>query len=136
MLFESEIRAALRSTQDAGSFASSGFWQEHDCAVTSSSAAYPLHCRHINMRPRKFREDIGNGTGAVVAVDVKSGTFAHPELGLLCGGEKRGTVFGNEFELRSPLTVLVTPECDEVHASITQCSQNAGSFAHLVGNGR
>ena len=55
-------------------------------------------------------------------------------LSLLCGGDKSGAVFGNEFELRSPLAVLVTPECDEVHARVTQRAENAGSFADLVQN--
>jgi len=62
--------------------------------------------------PGKFPEDIGNGTGAVLAMNVKRRTFAQPELGLLCGGNKSGAVFGDEFKLRSPRSVLVTPECD------------------------
>jgi hypothetical protein len=54
------------------------------------------------MLPRKFREDIGNGTGAVFAVNVKRRTLAQPELGLFGGSEKSRAVFGNEFELCSP----------------------------------
>ena len=76
--------------------------------------------------PSKFREDIGNCTGAVVAVNVKRRTLAQPELGLLCGGHKSGAVFGNEFELRSPRSMLVTPECDEVHARVTQALPERG----------
>jgi len=38
------------------------------------------------------------------------------------------------FKLRSPCSVLVAPECDEVHARVTQRAENAGSFADLVQN--
>ena len=41
----------------------------------------PLHCGHIDMLPRKFREDIGNGAGAVVAVNVN--TCATPAFWVL-----------------------------------------------------
>jgi hypothetical protein len=93
-----------------------------------------LHSRYVDTRPRKSGEDIGDGTGAVFAVNVKRRTFAQPELGLLCGGDKSGAVFGDEFKLRSPCSVLIALECDEVYACVTQRSQNAGSFADLVEN--
>jgi hypothetical protein len=127
------FRSALRGSQNSRSLASGSWREEDDCAVASTSAAHRLHCCHVDARSRKFR---GDGTGTVVPVNVQRRTFAQPELSLLCGGHKSGGVFGDEFELRSPRSVLVTPECDEVHARITQRSQNAGSFADLVENRR
>jgi hypothetical protein len=52
---------SLSRIHDGRGFASSGFWEEHDCAVASLSAADPLHCGHIDVRPR---EQLGarNGT--------------------------------------------------------------------------
>jgi hypothetical protein len=49
-----------------------------------------LHCDQIDVRPSKFREDIGNGTGAVIAVNEKCRTLAQPELGLFGSGNKSG----------------------------------------------
>jgi hypothetical protein len=126
----------LRGSQDTRGFASSGWRKEHDCAVASTFATDRLQCGYIDVCPSKFREHIGNGTGAVVAVNEKRCTFAQPELGLLCGGDKNRAVFGDKFELRSPWSVLIAPECDEVHARVAQRSENAGSFADLVGNRR
>jgi hypothetical protein len=82
-----------------------------------------LQCGYIDVRPGKFREDIGNGTGAVVAVNEQRRTFAQLELGLLCGGDKSRAVFGDEFELRSPWSVLVAPECSttRISSAMTPC---------------
>jgi hypothetical protein len=106
----------LRGSQGTRGFANSDWREEHDCTVASAFAADRLQCSYIDVRSSKFREDMGNGTGAVVAVNEKRRTFAQPELGLLCGGDKSRAVLRDEFELRSPWSVLVAPECEEVHA--------------------
>jgi hypothetical protein len=125
------------------------WWEEHDCAVASRTTADRLQNAYIDSRPRKSREDIGNGTGAGLAVNVKRRIFAQPELGLLCGSNKSGAVFGDEGKLRSSCSVLIAPERDSVYACVTQrprtrfglrlrhaAPQNAGSFADLVENRR
>jgi hypothetical protein len=116
-------RAALRGSQDTRGFPSSGWPEEHDCTVAPPFATDRLQCGYIDVRPGKFREDIGNGTGAVVAVNEQRRTFAQLELGLLCGGDKSRAVFGDEFELRSPWSVLVAPECSttRISSAMTPC---------------
>src|ERR1700740_2611359 len=131
-----DFRAMLCSAQDARSFASSGWRQEHDCAVACPSTADRLHCRHIDTCPREFREDVSDSTGAVVAVNVKRRAFAQPKLGLLCGGDKSSTILWYKLELRPPFSVGISPDGDEIDSRIAECTQNACSFADLVSDGR
>src|ERR1700745_41622 len=131
-----DLRTALCRAQDARSFASGAWRQEHDCAVASPSTADRLHCLHIDTRPRKFREDVSDSTGPVVAVNVKRRTFAQPKLGLLCGGDKGSTILWYKLELRPPFSVGISPAGDEIDSRIAECTQNACSFADLVSDGR
>jgi hypothetical protein len=78
------------------------------------------------MRPGKFPEDIGNGTGAVVPVNVKSRTFAQPELGLLCGGNKNRAFFWDEFKAMKPRVLGLV---DDAHTTAAQFLDDA-----VVGN--
>jgi hypothetical protein len=47
----------------------------------------------------------------VIAVNVKRGALAHPELGLLRGCDENTTMLWNELEL-SRLSGRIAPECE------------------------
>ena len=51
---------------------------------------------------------------------------------LLCGGDKRRAVFGDEFELRPSYTIGIAPNCNEVHARIANCIQHSCAFTDFI----
>jgi len=81
---------------------------------------------------RALHEGVRNGTGTVVAMNVECRTLLPQfELCLLCGGNKRGAIFGDKFDSRPASYVRIAPERDDVHA---RTAQRACSLAYLIRN--
>jgi hypothetical protein len=122
----------LRNAQSSRGFLSIRSRNKHHSAEPPPTATYHLDCANTDSRLSELFEDVGDNSSAVVAANIECRSLTQFEFGLSCSGDKRGAVFGDEFELRPSYTLGIAPNCNEVHARIAHCIEHSSAFTDFI----